>query len=89
MGLVLGWRMQHSKGGGHPFAEPQKGVQEGSLLTKALSTSVGPAELWAMPRSCSQGMQEGGPNPAPLHQQMDTGSSLAYIPDVVGLGGGV
>ena len=44
-------------------------------------------ELWAMLESCSQGMQAAGPNPAPLHQQMDTGSISIYIQDLVGLVG--
>lgn len=43
----------------------------------------------AMLESCSQGMQEAGPNPAPLHQQIAAGSLSIYIQDLVGLVGDV
>lgn len=44
---------------------------------------------WVMLKSCSQGMLEAGPNPAPLHQQMDAGSGSVYIQNAAGLVGGV
>lgn len=47
-----------------------------SLFSKTLCVLLGLPKLWAMLESCSQGMQEAGPNPALLQQQMDTGSMI-------------
>lgn len=67
---------------------PKKGLAKCSLLSETLSMLLGLSKQRVMLEN-SQGMQMAGPNPAPLHQQMDTASVSVYIQDLAGLVGDV